>query len=371
MTSEEILGWVDSFKYPVIIQENKIKVVGWSLSSVDNKVLLEFLVDDIKMGQTKTGINRSDVAKVYPKIKNSIKSGFVFEVPLDELKDGTHKLNVISKTNEQKKSIGTKEFDLLRNYPIPPDEFIKFIGSDNYYRTGNQFLHYFIELGKLQPHENVLDVGCGVGRMAMALTKYLKTGKCECFDVFSDGIKWCKENIEVNNPNFHFNVIDVYHKEYNKNGKQKASEYKFPFPDESFDFVYLTSIFTHLLPKDLENYFSEIVRVMKKNGRCLITYFLLNSESSELMKTKYNKLDIKYKFEGYSSTSETNPERVIGYDEKYIRQLYERNNLSIVEPIHFGNWCGRKEYLNHQDIIIAKKINGKLLINSIFPQISK
>ena len=355
LASEEILGWIDSPKYEDIAQENKIKVSGWSLSSVGNEVLLEFLVDDIKVGQTKTRIDRPDIAKNYPTIKNSIKSGFVFEVPLDEFKDGTYKLKVISKTNEQKKSLGMREFDLLRNYPIPPDEFNKFIGGGNYYRIGNEFLNYFIELGKLQPHENVLDVGCGVGRMTMPLTKYLKTGKYEGFDVFSDGIKWCKENIEVNNPNFHFNVIDVFHKEYNKNGKQKASEYKFPFPDEAFDFVFLASIFTHLSPKDMENYFSEIARVMKKNVRCLISYFLLNSESSELMKTKDSKIDIKYKLDGYSSISETNPERVIGYDEKFIRQLYESNDISIVEPIHFGNWCGRKEHLSFQDIIIAKK----------------
>lgn len=47
----------------------------------------------------------------------------------------------------------------------------------------------------------------------------------------------------------------------------------------SFDFVFLTSVFTHLLPEDMNNYFSEVVRVLTHARRCLITYFLLTFES--------------------------------------------------------------------------------------------
>lgn len=30
--------------------------------------------------------------------------------------------------------------------------------------------------------------------------------------------------------------------------------------------------------------------------------------------------------------------------------------MNIVEPIHYGLWCGRDEFLSYQDIILAKKI---------------
>ena len=49
------------------------------------------------------------------------------------------------------------------------------------------------------------------------------------------------------------------------------------------------------------------------------------------------------------------PEAVVAYDESAIRSLYHRHNLSLSEPIYFGRWCGRKNGLSWQDLIIATK----------------
>lgn len=81
------------------------------------------------------------------------------------------------------------------------------------------------------------------------------------------------KNITPKYPNFNFQLADIYNKMYNPQGKYKASDYKFPYANETFDFVFLTSVFTHLLPQDMERYLSEIARVLKKNGRCFITFF--------------------------------------------------------------------------------------------------
>lgn len=40
-----------------------------------------------------------------------------------------------------------------------------------------------------------------------------------------------------------------------------------------------------MLPSDVEHYLSEIARVLRKNGRCLVTFFLLNAESLQLTKS--------------------------------------------------------------------------------------
>ena len=42
----------------------------------------------------------------------------------------------------------------------------------------------------------ILDMGCGCGRMAIPFSAYLsEKGKYIGFDVWSDGIEWCNENI--------------------------------------------------------------------------------------------------------------------------------------------------------------------------------
>ncbi len=67
------------------------------------------------------------------------------------------------------------------------------------------------------------------------------------------------------------------------------------------------------------------------------------------------KLDFKYEMAGFRTTDQTNPEYAVGYDQQYITGLYEKLGFKIIEPIHFGSWCGRERYLNFQDIIVAQK----------------
>ena len=244
---------------------------------------------------------------------------------------------------------------LTGDIPVPP-KGLMFIGDGDFKAIGEDFVQYFIELCGLKPNERVLDVGCGVGRMAIPLTKYLdKNGSYEGFDIVKGGIDWCVKNISSKYPGFHFQVADIFNKYYNPGGKYKSCEYKFPYENESFDFIFLTSVFTHMFPQDMENYFSEITRVLRKRGRCFITFFLLNGESLKLIDAKRSAADFKYVFEGYYTTDKNTPEAAIGYDEHFIRKLYDKYGLIIEEPIRYGSWCGREKFLSYQDIIIASK----------------
>jgi ubiquinone/menaquinone biosynthesis C-methylase UbiE len=245
-----------------------------------------------------------------------------------------------------------------RDELTPPKGKISLIGGGDYKKTGDEFLQYFVELGDLKPNEEVLDVGCGIGRMAVPLTKYLKErGRYEGFDIVHSGINWCKKKITPRYPNFHFQLASIYNKTYNPKGKYKAFEYKFPYANESFDFIFLTSVFTHMLPHDVENYFSEITRVLRREGKCLITFFLLNTESLKLIDTNLSTLDFKYDIGECYTIDKDEPESALAYHERSIRILYEKYGLSIVEPIHYGSWCGRKNFLSYQDIIIGSKKN--------------
>jgi ubiquinone/menaquinone biosynthesis C-methylase UbiE len=246
-----------------------------------------------------------------------------------------------------------------RDELTPPKGKISLIGGGDYKEIGDEFFQYFLELGDLKPNEKVLDVGCGIGRMAVPLTKYLEErGRYEGFDIVNSGINWCRQKITPRYPNFHFQLASIYNKTYNPKGKYKASEYRFPYDDESFDFIFLTSVFTHMLPQDVENYFSEIARVLRIEGKCLITFFLLNTESLKLIDTNSSTLDFKYDIGECHTIDKHEPESAVAYNERSVRILYEKYGLNIVEPIHYGSWCGRKTFLSYQDIIIGSKKSG-------------
>jgi len=231
-----------------------------------------------------------------------------------------------------------------------------FVDARYYKASGEDFFRYFRDLCAVRQHENVLDVGCGCGQLAVPLTKYLdQNGKYEGFDIVKSMIEWCVDNISSKYPNFRLQLADIFNKQYNPRGKCNASEYKFPFENEFFDFVFVKSVFTHMLPRDMIDYLSEIVRVLKKTGRCLITYFLMNEESRKLIDTRLSSLEFKPFFKDYWTINKTTPEVAIAYDERYILRLLKELGLSVSNPVHYGSWCGRKNFLSYQDIVIAKK----------------
>ena len=60
------------------------------------------------------------------------------------------------------------------------------------------------------------------------------------------------KNITPKFPKFRFKVADVFNSLYEKNGINKGEKFHFPFHDKEFDFIFLTSVFTHMLPDEME-----------------------------------------------------------------------------------------------------------------------
>ncbi len=239
---------------------------------------------------------------------------------------------------------------------VPPTRMVTTIGGGDFEAVGREFLPLFRDLGKLQPSHAVLDVGCGVGRMAVPLTSFLDArARYEGFDITPEEIAWCRNHITPRFPNFNFQLSDVYNRMYNPTSLVKASAYRFPYGNGEFDFAFLTSVFTHLLPEDLTHYFSEIVRVMKPGGRCFITYFLLNAESLGLLAERRSTQDFRFQLDGCMTTDQKTPESAVAYEEAFITGLYQEHGLKVETPISYGSWCGRKRYVTYQDIVVAEK----------------
>jgi len=239
---------------------------------------------------------------------------------------------------------------------IPPKSMTAYVGRSDFKKIGNEFKNHFIDYAQLEKNAKVLDVGCGIGRNAVPLTGYLSEQGSYCgIDIVESGITWCNERITAKYPNFRFIHSNILNKHYNKNGSILAHEYKFPFANETFDFVFLTSVFTHMFPQDLENYMNEISRLLKHKGNCLITFFLINNESKRLMENPESSFNFKVHGDGYFCYKEADPEAAIAYEEEYIIRLFRSNGMTIDNSIHYGYWCGRENYLSYQDIVIAVK----------------
>ena len=245
-------------------------------------------------------------------------------------------------------------YNRANRFVPPPSKVLH--GTDGYLNTGREFFEYFLRFGGLKASHKVLDIGCGTGRMAVPLITFLDNdGSYDGIDVIKEDIDWASKSIGNKYDNFNFHQIDISNKLYNPNGAILGAKYKLPFGDNQFDFIFLVSVFTHMLSEDVANYLAEISRVLKPGGRCLITYFLLNDKSLPQINKGKTIIDFKHKYEDCLTSNIDVPEAAIAYDEGKIRSLYSEVDLLISDPISYGSWTNLNKYLSFQDVVVATK----------------
>jgi SAM-dependent methyltransferase len=243
---------------------------------------------------------------------------------------------------------------LGRQRALVPPRWLRIVGSGDFATVGARFLDHFRRLGQLQPDEDVLDVGCGVGRMALPLTSYLsRAGSYRGFDVVAPAIAWCRRHVTTAFPHFRFDHADIHNAAYNPRGRLRAGKFVFPYADESFDFVFLTSVFTHMRPAEVAHYLRQVVRVLRPGGRCLATFFVLNAEACALMSTPRSLFAFRHDLGGYFTTNPERPEAAVAYEEDDLRRLFTAAGLTLRQPIVYGGWCGRPDAREGQDLVVG------------------
>jgi len=239
---------------------------------------------------------------------------------------------------------------LGRRDPLsPPRRLAVFIGAGDFRQMGEDFTRLFVELGGLQREDDVLDIGSGIGRMAVPLVDFL-SGRYEGFDIVPSGISWCREQITPRYPNFRFQLADIENGLYRQNGRFKASEYRFPYDDGAFDFAFATSVFTHLLPEDAANYISESGRVLREGKTLFATFFLLDGRETAGEAT----LDFRIEGDGFRSTSASTPEAAVAYSREALEKMLAAAGMTLVS-VFPGSWSGDEGGPSYQDIVVARK----------------
>ncbi|MEM1122006.1 MAG: class I SAM-dependent methyltransferase [Bacteroidota bacterium] len=240
-----------------------------------------------------------------------------------------------------------------RRPPYPPKGLI-YTGSGDFKDQGEKLLQDFIQYGQLRPSDKVLDIGSGIGRLAIPLAKYLdQKGSYEGFDVIEYGVQWCQKYITSEYPNFNFTHIPLHNDLYTKEG-QNATTFQFPYPKATFDKAILLSVFTHMLPAEVANYIAEIKRVLKKGGLCYATFFIINEESQRMMADQFT---FPFEYDHHFLMDQKVQSANVAYKEFYLKELFKSEGLSIVN-IHYGWWCGRDKAhcVQFQDVIIIEQV---------------
>lgn len=204
----------------------------------------------------------------------------------------------------------------------------------------------------LQNTDRVLDVGCGIGRTAVALTGIIDKGTYDGFDAVEKGINWCNKNIGQKHPNFKFKFTPIYNDLYNT-FSQKAEDFTFPYDDAQFDKAFLFSVFTHMQIPEIKRYLSEISRILNSGGQCLATFFLYDESKKE-----YGTMPFPHQYDGYRLMDDKVTAANIAVSIPLLNQMAAEAGLKVT-TVKGGFWRtdvekeGADEF---QDIVVFNKI---------------
>jgi SAM-dependent methyltransferase len=240
-----------------------------------------------------------------------------------------------------------------QNTLAPPKGMI-FTGSGDFVKDGEALVQNFIQYAQLKPNHQVLDIGSGIGRVAIPLTRFLTNiARYEGFDVVEKGILWCKSNISSQFPNFNFQYIPLKNDLYTDTGDD-ATRFVFPYPTQSFDFACSISVFTHMLPDEVAQYFKELERVMKPNGVIFATFFILNKTASTHSNPAFT---FAHLYEHYALMDEKVKAGNVAFQEDWLLSKgIDLTKFEILKQFE-GFWSGKSkaDCLNFQDVLVIRR----------------
>jgi SAM-dependent methyltransferase len=222
--------------------------------------------------------------------------------------------------------------------------------------VGRDSVRLLREVTGLKPSHSVLDIGCGCGRTAIPMLEF-QDAQARYYggDVDRDMIAWCQRGIAPRHPNATFFHIDVFNSFYNPDLSRQAKDYVFPVADRMVDRVIMVSVFTHMMPPDIEQYLREMARMLTDDGMALISFFLLNPHRLEGAPRPVVEAKFPFPKGQHRLASEKYPELDIAFDESLVLDMVDRAGLQLQQPILWGNWTGEAGFSGHDFLVLERK----------------
>jgi SAM-dependent methyltransferase len=236
-----------------------------------------------------------------------------------------------------------------------PLDIINFAGAGNYVGHGDKFVANLVSLGNLQENQAVLEIGCGIGRIATGLhRRFGERLSYLGFDIVRYGITWCQKHFATRSQRYKFAHSNIYNSFYNPRGRLSPAAYAFPAEAASIDFVFASSVFTHMQPPDVQHYIRESARVLKPGGRVYFTCFILDEESERQVKAGKTSMSFAHQKGDCRVEDVDEPDLAVAYGLPWMEERFRESGLQL-QHVERCSWRGTSHPLFYQDIVIGSR----------------
>jgi ubiquinone/menaquinone biosynthesis C-methylase UbiE len=145
--------------------------------------------------------------------------------------------------------------------------------------------HALLQMEELQPHDTLVDLGCGIGRLAVHVIPTLVGGSYIGIDISDTMLARAKARIAdaVPKPPCHITWV-----------KQTTPEFR--LPEDSVDIMCAFSVFTHMEHEDSYRYLKAAVKVVKPGGRFIFSCTPLTASMGKQIFLNSANLDLKHRW---------------------------------------------------------------------------
>jgi SAM-dependent methyltransferase len=206
---------------------------------------------------------------------------------------------------------------------------------------------------------NVIEIGCGLGRLATALRRVLTTGEYIGVDVVPEKISFLQRELQSRLPSFRFFHINAASAMYNPDGTYDVASLVLPCASRWADAVVAMAVFTHLLPEMLNRYLAEASRVLRSGGRLMASVYLLDYyDPLRPRPERYSRQEFSFEYPvrgaSWMRTSDPDlPEAMLAVDLASLKRLAATHGLALSAAPHIGSWSGFSDsWTTGQDLVI-------------------
>lgn len=252
-------------------------------------------------------------------------------------------------------------FDAMRRETIDGMTVSDMVGGGYPWPIATHFMDLLANHAGLAPTDRILDIGCGCGRLAAALTQHIgPQGTYRGVDIVAGLVDFANHHIAPRYPNFSFVTLETSNSAYDTwrhRGKSTTiDQLDRACEAESIDLCIATSLFTHLDTEMARVTLKAMRRVMAPDGRALISLFLLDAGVRALINRGRAAFQFEHAHgEGAYVQNPTGPLGALAFTLSHFVDLLTEQDL-YVERVLYGNWPGRPHHTSGQDILIVRRM---------------